>query len=194
MNTIGPEQLRLLPFLSGAVFDAPAVPFSEDILRAHEQTHIVIYTPRIKDFSLVRMRELFGMDPAKSEPCMYNQDWYLKEEFANSPPDGKWHLIRKAVREDARAKRPEDIQSTLSGEQFPSAITAAFAFFAWWHLSGGEKLWKNDFLWCSDNDHSGDRIYVGRYEDPDGVSKNGFNIHRHLSLRPFHSAAPEVVS
>src|SRR3989344_3859430 len=118
----------------------------------------------------------------------------LKGELANAPPDGKWHLIRKAVREDARAKRPEDIQSTLSGEQFPSAITAAFAFFAWWHLSGGEKLWKNDFLWCSDTDHSGDRIYVGRYEDPDGINKNGFNVHRHLSLRPSHSAAPEVVS
>jgi hypothetical protein len=122
---------------------------------------------------------------------MYNQDWYLKEDFANMAPDGKWHLIRKEVLEEARAKQPADIERAFTGEQFPTAITCAFTFFAWWHLRG-ELLWKNDFVWCSDRDHNGDRIYVGRYEDPTGVNKNGFNVHRYLSLGSPYSAAPEI--
>lgn len=192
MNTIGPAELQQLPFLSGEGLEAPPVPFSEDILRHHEATHLLIFTPHIGKLTLVGMRELFGTDPKKSEPCMYNQDWYLKEAFANTPPDGKWHLVKKEVLEEARAKDPDGIEGSFSGEQFPSAITAAFTFFVWYVLKQ-EALWKHDFLWCSDRDHNGDRIYVGRYEDPDGVNKNGFNIHRHLSIRPIYSAAPEVV-
>jgi hypothetical protein len=105
--------------------------------------------------------------------------------------DGKWHLIRKEVLEDARAKRPDEIETSLKGESFPTAVTYAFTFFACWFLKG-EKLWNHDFLWCSDRDHNNDRIYVGRYEDPTGVNKNGFNIHRHLSLRSIYSTAPEI--
>ncbi len=188
---IGPEELKNIPFLNGEILNAPDVPFSAETLRAHEND-ILIFTPRIEKLSIVGMREIFGIDPAVTEPCMYNQDWYIKEEFANTPPDGKWHLIRKDVLEEARAKLPEEIETLFVGEEFPSAVMCAFTFFAHWFATGGEKLWKHDFVWCSDKDHNGDRIYVGRYEDPTGVNKNGFNIHRHLSLRPAHSTAPEI--
>ncbi len=156
-------------------------------------THIAVRTPA--GITLNQLREQFGMDPNVSEPCFYNQDWYIKEDFATkTTTDNQWHVLPKQVREDWRAKLPEDIEKELKqGEQFPTAVTAAFAFFAWWYHIGGEKLWVNDFVWCSDRDHNGDRIYVGRYEDPTGVNKNGFNIHRHLALRPAYSAAPEVV-
>ncbi|OGG73759.1 hypothetical protein A3A40_01555 [Candidatus Kaiserbacteria bacterium RIFCSPLOWO2_01_FULL_54_20] len=194
--TIGPEELLKFPFKCGG--EAPLIPFSDEILRAHADTHLLVFTPRAyldgTPITLNSLRERFGIDPAVSEPCMYNQDWYLKEEFASETVlDGKWHLMRKNVLDAARAKRPEDIEASLSGEGFPSAASAAFAFFAWWFATGGETLWKNDFVWCSDRDHNGDRIYVGRYIDPTGINKNGFNIHRHLSLRPAHSAAPEVI-
>lgn len=155
-------------------------------------THIAVRTPA--GITINQLREDFGIDPAISEPCFYNQDWYLKEGFASTTAtDGEWHVLPKNVRDEWRAKRPEDIESELaSTERLPTAVTAAFTFFAYWHHTGGEKLWKHDFLWCSDRDHNGDRIYVGRYEDPDGINKNGFNIHRHLALRPSYSAAPEI--
>lgn len=191
--TLGAEELRRLPFLAGENLDASEIPFSDEALEQRASSHILVFTPRIERLTIVGLRELFGTDPAKREPCMYNQDWYLNEAFANTPPDGKWHLVHKAVLEDARAKLPETIESSLSAEQFPSAVTCAFTFFAW-YLAKDEMLWKHDFLWCSDRDHNGDRIYVGRYEDPSGVNKNGFNVHRHLSLRSEYSAAPEVVS
>lgn len=155
-------------------------------------THIAVRAPA--GITLNQLREAFGTDPEAGEPCFYNQDWYLKEDFATkTETDGEWHVLAKRVREDWRAKRPEDIENELTAnEQLPSAVTAAFVFFAYWHKTGGEMLWAHDFLWCSDRDHNGDRIYVGRYEDPDGVNKNGFNIHRHLALRPAYSAALEV--
>lgn len=198
MNLIGPEELKKMPapfsFAEGGV---PAMPFNDETMAAHAGTHLLVYTPsRFADgepVTLNALRERFGMDPAVSEPCMYNQDWYLKEDFASAPADGQWHLIPLQVREDARAKRPEEIETALgTTESFPSAVTCTFAFFAYWFHTNGERLWNHDFVWCSDRDHNGDRIYVGRYEDPTGVNKNGFNIHRHLALRPAYSAAPEI--
>lgn len=191
MNTIGPEELGKLPWLHGENLTAPPMPFSEKVLAEHDKTHILIFTPAIPSLTIVGLRERFGADPSKREPCMYNQDWYLKEDFANVPPDGKWHLVRKEVLDEARGKQPDDIASNLSSETLPSTITAALTFFAW-HELHGEPLWKNDFLWCSDRDHNGDRIYVGRYIDPEGINKNGFNVHRHLSIRPSFSVAPEI--
>ena len=143
--------------------------------------------------TLNELREKFGVDPQAAEPCFYNQDWYLAEDFAaKTKTDGQWHTLPKREREEWRAKRPEEIETALKKEErFPTAVTAAFVFFAYWFATR-EKLWEHDFLWCSDRDHNGDRIYVGRYEDPTGVNKNGFNIHRHLALRPSYSAAPEI--
>ena len=54
-----------------------------------------------------------------------------------------------------------------------------FAYF----YTNRKILWPYDFIWCSDFDHNGDRIYVGKYHDIDGVNKDGFSIHRHLALR-----------
>ena len=195
-NFLGPEELGALSFV--AIKDAPRIPYSADILKIHASSHILIFAPRTdadsSPITLNYVRQKFGVDPEGSEPCMYNQDWYLKEDFAaKTSPDGKWHLIRKEVLENARANKPEDIEEKLKDEQFPTAITLTFTFFAWYLLKG-EVLWKHDFVWCSDRDHNNDRIYVGRYEDETGVNKNGFNIHRHLSLRPAYSAAPEIMS
>src|SRR3989344_1950679 len=190
---IGSEELKSLPILFQCKnVNAPDISFTADVLRERAKTHILILTPPIEDITLNGLREKFGMDPAASEPCMYNQDWYAKETFANLPLDGKWHLIRKDVLEEGRSKQPEDIEAALQGEGFPSAITVAFTFFVWWHLQK-EVLWRHDFLWSQDRDHNNDRVYVGRYEDPDGVNKKGFNIHRHLSLRHSYTAAPEVI-
>lgn len=179
-----------MPFGLGAL-EAPAVPWSEEVLATHAETHLLIFAPA--GVTLLSLRERFGMDPSVQEPCLYNQDWYVKEEFASAPTDGKWHLLRKSVLEDARAKRPEEIEAALANESFPSAALCAFAFFAYWFHTGGQRLWNHDFVWCNDRDHNNDRIYVGRYEDPTGVNKNGFNIHRHLALRSAYSAAPEIM-
>jgi len=177
---------------------APSIPFRKETLRACSASHLLLYAPPVHadglPVTIRSLRNLYGVDPEVSQPCFYNQDWYLPEGFAVAPLDARWHLLAKEVMVSARGRGPEEVHAGLRGDQvFPTAAVCAFAFFAYWFASGGCRLWNHDFLWCSDFDHQGDRIYVGRYEDPTGVNKPGFNIHRHLSLRSVHSAAPEQI-
>jgi hypothetical protein len=197
---IGPEELMALDGpLSFEVATASSLPFLEEELRRNARSHFLVYAPQTyadgHPVTINSLRNFFGVDPKISEPCMYDQDWYLSEEFADTTSlDGRWHLLRRDVLAEARARPLDEVRMAIGPhEVLPTAVTCAFAFFAYWLHSGGERLWRNDFLWCSDRDHNGDPIYVGRYEDPDGFNKNGFNIHRHLSIRHIHSAAPETV-
>lgn len=126
------------------------------------------------------LRNKFGMNPDVSEPCFYNQDWYLKEDFMDRFLNNQWFLIKKEVLEESRAVMPGELIKNKI--KFPPAILCGYTFFAY-YFAYNEYLWWHDFVWCCDTDHNGDRIYVGKYHDIDGVNKNGFSIHRHLALR-----------
>lgn len=134
--------------------------------------------------TIANIKKRVGVNPDEYEPCLYNQDWYDKEDFVNQPIQAGWFLIRKNVFDDSRAVAPNDLELHHT---FPTAIQCAYAFFTMWY-SRNVCLWRHDFVWCSDKDHNGDRIYVGKYNDIDGVNKNGFSIHRHLALRPCYAA------
>ena len=99
--------------------------------------------------------------------------------------NGQWYLIKKDVFEESRAVMPGDL--TERGLNFPPAILCGYTFFAYYYARN-QYLWWHDFVWCCDTDHNGDRIYVGKYHDVDGVNKNGFSIHRHLALRPCYGS------
>ena len=184
-NIIGPEALRAAAALDLQVPpQVPPIPFPPEELAAKQADYLLILgLSRFADGTPVTVRTLrarFGMDPAVSEPCFYNQDWYEKEAFIDRPMEEGWFLIRRRVWDDSRAVQPAELMKT---HDFPTAVRCAYAFFAAW-FTRGERLWEHDFVWCSDTDHNGDRIYVGKYEDVDGVNKNGFSVHRHLALRP----------
>lgn len=188
-NFIGPNELdgiaKKLNIASLASRgNLPRIKFSEKLLKKTAKDYILILGVPLssngRKLTLNSLREFFGVNSEGKEPCFYNQDWYLKEKFAAATNlKFKWYLIKKAVDKKTRGKNPE----TRKSAAFPSAILAVFTFFADYFLNQ-ETLWKNDFIWCSDKDHNGDRIYVGRYVDPDKINKNGFNLHRHLSIRP----------
>ena len=164
--------------------DVPPVNFSEQILKENASTHLLILGYAGKEgapLNILRFRECFGTDPEKSEPCLYNQDWYLHEDFVLRTLEPRWYLVRKDVFEQSRAVQPDALLK--KDIVFPSAILCVYTFFAW-YFACGQYLWYHDFVWCSDLDHNSDRIYVGKYHDIDGVNKNGFSIHRHLALRP----------
>lgn len=137
------------------------------------------------DLNIRNMRNCFGINPEVSEPCFYNQDWYINERFIDDTLKLKWYLVRKNVFEDSRAVDP-DILAEYE-VKFPSATLCCYTFFAY-YFAKGLKLWEYDFIWCCDKDHNGDRIYVGKYTDVDGVNNPGFSIHRHLALRPCYTA------
>jgi hypothetical protein len=197
-NFIGPDEVKKVANLS-KMKTIPSIPYSEECLNKFKNEYILIIgcskDKYNKPLTINRMRYFYGLDPTLKEPCFYNQDWYLKEDFANKTTlENKWYLIKKTVVEKTRGKRPDEIIANLSkNENLPSAILTAYTFFAYYLLNNGKMLWKNDFIWCSDRDHNEDIIYTGRYIDPSGVNKNGFNIHRHLAIRPVYGLAPQII-
>ncbi len=161
----------------------PAIPYSKELLMEKKRDYFLILgRSRLSNgrpMTIRNMIDIFGRDPDVAEPCFYNQDWYEKEEFIDIPMQDEWFFVRKTVFDDSRAVQPNDLMKRYT---FPTAIKCTYAFFIVW-LTRGIKLWYHDFVWCSDVDHNGDRVYVGKYHDIDGINKNGFSIHRHLSLR-----------
>lgn len=189
-NLIGPDELRpLLERLGwGTDISVPELNYTMDELEACAADYLLVMgLPSIgsRPVTIRTLREVFGVDPDASEPCFYNQDWYMHEDFIDRTLETRWYLVRKQVVESSRAVMPEQLMADSFA--FPSAILCAFAFFAY-YFQYGDHLWYHDFVWCSDTDHNGDRIYVGKYHDVDGVNKNGFSVHRHLALRPCYAA------
>lgn len=188
VNFIGKEELN--PFFKALGFgeidlqEKPIQYSDADLQKAASEGYILIYgvgSINGQFITLKLLREKFGVNPDVSEPCLYNQDWYMKEDFMDLKLENRWYLIKKDVYEESRAVMPGDL--TQQGLVFPPAILCGYSFFAY-YFAHNEYLWWHDFVWCCDTDHNGDRIYVGKYHDIDGVNKNGFSIHRHLALRP----------
>lgn len=183
-NFIGAEELRKFDRMKLMVPDIiPEIPFSKEIIKKKKDDYLLILgLGSFADGSPVTIRgvqKIFGKDPEIAEPCFYNQDWYDKETFVDTPLVDGWYFIKKTVYEESRAVQPQELIKTYS---FPSAVCCVYTFFVSW-LALDIRLWEHDFVWCSDTDHNGDRIYVGKYHDVDGINKNGFSIHRHLALR-----------
>ena len=193
-NLIGPDELQpLIERLGwGMEVTVPDMNYTKEQLEDSSDDYLLVMgVPAIEGRSVTirHLRETFGIDPDQSEPCFYNQDWYMHEDFIDRPLESRWYLLRKQVIEESRAVMPDQLME--ADYAFPTAILCAFAFFAYW-LCYGEKLWWHDFVWCCDTDHNGDRIYVGKYHDVDGVNKNGFSVHRHLALRQCYAAVNTI--
>lgn len=187
-NVIGAEELSAIGTMKLAIGNnSPEIPYSVEELIAKKDDYILILgVSKFIDGSSVTIRalkEIFGRNPDENEPCFYNQDWYEKELFIDVPMDDGWYLIRKNVYEESRGIQPSELSEKF---EFPLAIRCVYSFYVAW-LALGMKLWFHDFIWCSDTDHNGDRIYVGKYHDVEGINKNGFSIHRHLALRPCYA-------
>jgi len=184
-NLIGPAELKKIsPHLAvKTTFSVPDIPYSAEYLRNLGTDYLLILgSPEFDDgraLNIMALREKFGMDSTLSEPCFYNQDWYLNQRFIFNQLPFEWFIIRKTVIDSTRAVDPGQLEKE---HNFPSAIQCTYAFFVTW-LCIGELLWEYDFVWCNDKDHNGDRIYVAKYRDIDGMNSNGFSIHRHLALR-----------
>jgi hypothetical protein len=185
-NFLGMEELQSVAqeFPVMAPSSICSIPYTIQELEVYARDYILVLgvdriTPN-SPLNLLSLRHRYGVNPDVLEPCFYNQDWYLQEEFAMTTLENKWYLLRKTVLPATRSLLPDEILNR--GIHFPSAILCAYTFFFFYFVRK-EFLWYHDFIWCSDTDHNGDRIYVGKYNDIDGKNKNGFSIHRHLALR-----------
>ena len=113
----------------------------------------------------------------------------MNEKFIHDTLDLRWYLLKKDAIESSRAVQPSELLKERIN--FPRAILCVYTFFFFYYVRK-ELLWYHDFIWCHDIDHNGDRIYIGKYHDVDGVNKNGFSIHRHLALRNCYAAIEQI--
>lgn len=187
-NFIGVEELvQLNPCLPLKVPKIiPEISIPIDVLIENRDTHILIlavnkFTNNM-DVNILNLRDYFNtynFDGAN--PKFYNQDWYLREEFAKIPLTLGWHLLRIDVIDNSRGCEPAFLKSPY---ELPSAILSTYSFFVYF-LIRKKILWEHDYIWCDDLDHNGDRVYVGKYTDSSGVNSSGFSVHRHLKLRNY---------
>ena len=190
-NFVGLEELRPLfekMRLSYVSVQVPIIQYSYDELLKYSKDYVLILgIPELNNtpLSIQTFRNIFGVEPNLSTPCFYNQDWYLNEDFINKTLELRWYLLKKDVLEGSRAIQPNELLN--SNVAFPDAILCVYTFWAY-YFAQHVMLWFYDFIWCNDTDHNGDRIYVGKYHDIDGINKDGFSIHRHLALRNCYGA------
>lgn len=189
-NFIGEKESEILPEgFKIKTNTSLKIPFSLDELKNKKDSHILIYCPaEFEDgtpISIYSIRTAIEKIGVKS-PCFYNQDWYLKENFYKKAIDAPhWLLIQKYLDDSTRGVAPEKLESEY---KLPAAVELTFSFFVYYYVTGGQKLWNNDYVWCKDKDNSGDRVYVGRYTDLAGLNAEGFEIHRHLSIKMNYGA------
>lgn len=196
-NFIGPNELSFL-FSKLNLGDISGIPIPEinySIAELEKYSHEYILILGLSEVNGIELTistfiNIFGVDSNISEPCFYNQDWYLKEDFIGISLENKWYLLRKEIWEESRSKQPLELMK--HNVSFPSAILCVYTFWAYYYVNN-ELLWYHDFVWCSDVDHNGDRIYVGKYHDIDGINKDGFSIHRHLELRKCYGSINCIV-
>lgn len=110
----------------------------------------------------------------------YPQDWYEKESFMDEYFMPGEYTIPKSIIKSSRGKNPKGAPGTKK-TLYPASLVA-YTFISL-YKAHNEILWPNDYIWCTDLDSNGDQIYVGRYYDPLGLSKDGFSIHRHLTIK-----------
>ena len=183
-NFIGPDEIAKISdqFPLEIPLKLPKIAFDSKFLEGKAKEYILVLGLsgfNNEDSSLSSFRKYLGINSSVSEPCFYNQDWYIKEDFFKNPIFTEWFLIRKNVYQESRSLAPSAHSNEL---KLPTAIQVAYTFIVY-SLINKEFLWANDYVWCSDRDVNDDQIYVGRYRDPTGINYDGFSIHRHLSIR-----------
>lgn len=184
-NIIGPNEIILnashVLDIKKIKTDIPPINYSKDLLFSNRESHTLIlvipFSNNLEKINIKFFKEYFGYNPEISEPCFYNQDWYLKEDFFfDTNLKYEWILIRNNINSESRGKLP------ILNDNLPTVLLCTYVFFISF-ICKKIILWENDYIWCNSYDSYGDQIYIGRYNDPTGLTKNGFSIHRHLSIK-----------
>jgi len=188
IDFIGPEELNVFRHSIGLKMieagNFPELLLTEAELLSIKENNCILFAVNNRMetdqlLSIASLRNAIGLDSAE-KIGFYNQDWYLKEPFYHQKLEAPcWAILSKEIPSASRAQIPSRANASIG---LPSALLVTYLFFAYYFHTNGTFLWKHDYIWCSDDDHNGDMIYVGRYEDPAGINQNGYSIHRHLKI------------
>jgi hypothetical protein len=140
------------------------IPFSQEILKAHRKTHILV---AVFPISILDIR---GKDERK---LFYShQDaWYNTQKFAKDAGTLGWKLVRKTPVEDSFSKNWAEQQKLLAKtEETPTAQVMVYTIIGHF-LATGKRLFENVYVRTSDVDSDGSRVCVGDF-DANGLEVN----------------------
>lgn len=124
--------------------------------------YILLHTDQTEIVSVDQLRR------HAASGTMYYQPWYHNQPFAyRLLPLGEY---RFAASTHPKMPDPGPLPSAVACAALHLTVLAKF----------NKHVWDARFVWCEDQDTEGDQIYVG-YSVP-----YGFQIHRHLKLKPYH--------
>lgn len=133
------------------------VPFSEEVLSACKDTHILVavFPMSILDIRGKAERGLF---------YSYEDAWYNKQSFAKDKGSMGWQLVRKTAVENSTSKNWNEQQALLSkDEETPKAQVMGYTIIGH-YLATGERLFEKLYVRCVDLDSGGGRVSVGSFD------------------------------
>lgn len=140
------------------------VPFSEAVLEACKDTHVLV---AVLPMSVMSLWE-------KTKHLFYSKDdpWYRKEGFAKEKGQAGWHLVRKDIVPNSTSKTWQEQQSLLGkDDETPTARVLIYTVILTF-LATGVKLLPNIYARVSNLVSVGIRVRVGDFGDG-GLYVNG---------------------
>ena|SRR3989338_8508391 len=134
------------------------IPFSEEILLACKDTHILV---AVLPLSILQIRSQLNTK------FFFSHDgaWYNNAGFAEERGQAGWHLISKLPVADSTAKTWYQQQPLLSAcEMVPSARIMVYSIISH-HAASGERLFPSVRVRCSTEDLPCGHVSVGRFND-----------------------------
>ncbi len=119
------------------------VPFTEEMLRACRDTHILVavFPMSILDIRGKVERKLFSR---------HESAWYNKQSFAKDKGEVGWQLVCKVHVDDSEGKDWNEQQALLSqDEETPKARVMVYTIIGCF-LQTGERLFNNTYVRCAD--------------------------------------------
>jgi len=166
------------------------IPFSEKTLEECKDTHILFlgvhHNKEGKPLTITSLREMF---PATSQPRFYSYEdaWYNKEKFATKETtELKWYLVRKVITEESRSENFQEQEKLLKEQEYREKTVVYVYGMLLMFRATGERLFENDYVWCTDLDSDGYRVDVG-YFGSYGLDVSYYwddNYYHYLGLAP----------
>lgn len=151
------------------------VPFSEETLKMvaghqwRDKRAILWWAPPERyGLTMLKLRDAFGIS-RDTQPCVYGNDWWLKEKFAKEVLKEGWHLTLAELPDESRDKTYDDQKALLTKEEeLLTPVEVMYLCLVNYLVNDGERLLYDCYSRTDTLDSHGYVVYLGDFH-PDGL-------------------------
>lgn len=146
------------------------IPFSEETLRIAGSgqwrgTRAILWwaPPERCGVTMLKLRELFGTSK-NTQPCVYNNDWWLNAEFAKKILREGWHLTLTKMPTESKNQNYEEQKALLAEkEELPEPVEVMYFCLVNYLINDKERLLHNDYSGTNTLLFGGSVVCLGRF-------------------------------